>query len=92
MKKLNFTINTARGQIGDEINFKIDVIDLIKSVKHQIKYTNVEVVFRTSSDSWDIYFPRCESKLCSWAQLNQISTWRIQKNEIQTFQQELLEE
>ncbi len=41
MKKLDFTINNARGQIGDEINFKIDVIDLMKSVKHQIKYTSV---------------------------------------------------
>jgi hypothetical protein len=64
MKKLNFTINNARGQIGDEINFKIDVIDLMKNVKHQIKYTSVEVVFQISFDSWDIYFPGCESKLC----------------------------
>jgi hypothetical protein len=29
MKELDFTRKNARGQIGDETNFKIDVIDLI---------------------------------------------------------------
>jgi hypothetical protein len=32
MKELDFTRNNARGQIGDETNFKIDIIDLMKSV------------------------------------------------------------
>jgi hypothetical protein len=34
MKELDFTRNNAGGQIGDQKNFKIDVIDFMKKVKH----------------------------------------------------------
>jgi hypothetical protein len=34
MRELYFTRNNARGQIGDETNFKSDVIDLMKRMKH----------------------------------------------------------
>jgi len=45
MRELYFTRNNARGQIGDETNFKSDVIDLMKRMKHWIKCISVEVVF-----------------------------------------------
>jgi hypothetical protein len=34
MKELDVTRNNARGQIGNETNLKIDVIDLMKKMKH----------------------------------------------------------